>query len=119
MPFSVLLADLVGLGRINATRGFDAGDATLRDGARITEALGVPGGFAVRWEGGAFLLALPGVDAARAEALRQKLRDTPGAPDVVSATVTVEGEEDPQGTLARAQAALIRAKTEHRPLRLA
>ncbi|QDE91069.1 response regulator [Myxococcus xanthus] len=119
MPFSVLLADLVGLGRINATRGFDAGDATLRDGARITEALGVPGGFAVRWEGGAFLLALPGVDAARAEALRQKLRDIPGAPDVVSATVTVEGEEDPQGTLARAQAALIRAKTEHRPLRLA
>ncbi|AEI67768.1 GAF domain-containing protein [Corallococcus macrosporus] len=118
VPFSVLLADLVGLGRINATRGFDAGDAALRDGARVAEALAVPRGFAVRWEGGAFLLGLPGVDAEQAESMRRKLHDTPGAPEVVSAAVTIEGEEDPQGTLARAQAALARAKTEQRSHRM-
>ncbi|AKQ65722.1 Phytochrome-like protein [Myxococcus hansupus] len=115
VPFSVLLADLAGLSRINAAQGFDAGDAALRDGARILEALGAPSGFAVRWEGGAFLLALPGVDAAQAETLRQRLHDTAGSPPLVTAAVTVEGEEDPQGTLARAQAALVRAKTEQRP----
>jgi len=115
IPFSVLLADLTGLGRLNATRGFDAGDAALRDGARVLGALGAPTGFAVRWDGGAFLLALPGTDAEMAEALRHRLHDTPGAPKMVSAAVTVRGEEDPQGTLTRAQAALARAKTEQRP----
>ncbi|WP_426752654.1 diguanylate cyclase domain-containing protein [Myxococcus sp. Y35] len=115
MPFSVLLADVSGLGRLNATRGFDAGDAVLRDSARVLEALGAPTGFAVRWEGGLFLLALPGVDAERTETLRQRLHATPGVPAMASATVTVEGEEDPQGTLTRAQAALTRAKMEQRP----
>lgn len=116
-PCGVLLVDLAGLGRLNAERGFDAGDAALRDVARRLEGLVPPPGFAVRWEGGTLLAALPGVDAAGTEALRQRLHGEPGAPQVVSAAVAVEGEEDPLGTLARAQAALARAKGEHRPAR--
>ncbi|WP_164019685.1 diguanylate cyclase domain-containing protein [Pyxidicoccus trucidator] len=114
VPFSVLLVDLVGLGRINMERGFDTGDAALRDVARRLEGLRAPPGFAVRWEGGALLLALPGIDAEAAEAVRQRLHAVLGTPKVVSASVSVEGEEDPQSTLARAQAALTRAKAELR-----
>ncbi len=44
------------------------------------------------------------------EAVRQQLHGAPGSPEVVSAAVEVEGEEDPQETLRRAQAALARAK---------
>jgi diguanylate cyclase (GGDEF)-like protein len=114
LPFSLLLVDLVGLGRLNATRGFDAGDAALRDVARRVEDLCARSGFAVRWEGGTLLGALPGVEATGAEGLRQQFQSVQGAPEVVSATVSVEGEEDPQHTLARAQAARVRAKAEHR-----
>jgi diguanylate cyclase (GGDEF)-like protein len=110
VPFSVVLVDLVGLGRLNTTRGFDAGDAALKDVARRVEGLCAPSGFAVRWAGGTLLAALPGVDAAGAEAVRQQLHGTPGLPETVSAAVWVEGEEDPQDTLRRAQAALARAK---------
>jgi diguanylate cyclase (GGDEF)-like protein len=113
----VLLVDLVGLGPLNATRGIDAGDAALRDVARRLEGLGGPSGFAVRWEGGTLLVALPGVDAIGTEALRQQLQGVRGAPEVVTAAVAVEGEEDPRHTLARARAALARAKAEHRPVR--
>lgn len=109
-PFSVVLVDLAGLGRLNATRGFDAGDAALKDVARRVEQLCAPSGFAVRWAGGALLAALPGVGAAGAEAVRQQLQGTSGLPETVSAAVQVEGEEDPQDTLGRAQAALARAK---------
>ncbi|MCP3137688.1 diguanylate cyclase domain-containing protein [Pyxidicoccus xibeiensis] len=115
VPFTLLLVDLVGLGTLNATRGFDAGDAALRDVARRVERFGAPSGFAVRWEGGTLLVALPGVDASGAEGLRQQLRADPGAPEVVTAAIGVEGEEDPQGTLARARAALARAKAERKP----
>ena len=114
LPFSLLLVDLVGLGRLNATRGFDAGDLALRDVARRVEHLCARSGFAVRWEGGTLLGALPGVEGTGAEGLRQQLQSVPGAPEMVCAAVSVEGEEDPLSTLARAQAALARAKAEHR-----
>ncbi|MFP2927566.1 diguanylate cyclase domain-containing protein, partial [Pyxidicoccus sp. 3LG] len=42
VPFGVLLMDLVGLGALTTTRGFDAGDAALRDVARQVELLGTP-----------------------------------------------------------------------------
>ncbi|MBZ4420917.1 diguanylate cyclase domain-containing protein [Myxococcus sp. RHSTA-1-4] len=118
VPCGVLLVDLVGLGRLNAERGFDAGDAVLRGVARRLEGLVAPSGFAVRWEGGTLLAALPGVDAAGAEAVRHRLHGVPGSPEVVSAAVAVEGEEDPQGTLTRAQAALAREKAGYRAARL-
>lgn len=118
VPFGVLLLELVALGKLNAAHGFDAGDAALRDVAHRLEGLGAPSGFAVRWSGATLLVALPGVGLAGAEALRQRLHAMPGGPEVVSAAVAVEGEEDPRGTLARAQAALARARLEHRPARL-
>jgi diguanylate cyclase (GGDEF)-like protein len=115
VPCSVLLVDVVGLGRLNMERGFDAGDAALRDVARRLDGLRGPSGFGVRWEGGTLLLALPGVGAEDAEAVRQRLLAVPAPPKVVAATVCVEGEEDPQHTLARAQAALTRARAESPP----
>ncbi|MBU8898536.1 diguanylate cyclase [Corallococcus sp. M34] len=114
LPISVVLVDLAGLGRLNAARGFDAGDAALRDVARRAEALCQAPAFGVRWEGGTLLLALPGVDAVGTEAVRQQLHDAPGGPGLVSAAVSLNGEEDPQGTLARAQTALAKAKAERR-----
>ena len=112
LPISLLLVDLVELGAVNRTRGFDAGDAALRELARRSEGLCPPPGFAVRWTGDRFLLALPGADAVGAEAVRQQLLDAPGQPACVAIAVTVQGEEDPHGTLARAHAALARAKPD-------
>ncbi|WP_375758949.1 diguanylate cyclase domain-containing protein [Corallococcus exercitus] len=114
LPISLVLVDLVELGTLNRTRGFDAGDGALRELARRTEALCPPPGFAVRWTGDTFLLALPGADAVVAEAVRQQLHEGPGPLGCVSIAVTVQGEEDPHGTLVRAQAALARAKPERK-----
>jgi hypothetical protein len=53
-----------------------------------------------------------------AEAVRQQLHDVHNQPHRVSIAVTVQGEEDPHGTLARAHAALARVKPErpqHKP----
>ncbi|RKH36932.1 GGDEF domain-containing response regulator [Corallococcus sicarius] len=116
LPFSLVLVDLVELGALNRTRGFDAGDVALRELARLADGLCPPPGFAVRWTGDTFLLALPGADAVGAEAVRQQFHDTPGNPERVSVAVTVQGEEDPHGTLARAWAALTRAKPVLKPV---
>ncbi|GMU06166.1 GGDEF domain-containing response regulator [Corallococcus caeni] len=115
LPVSLVLVDLVELGALNRTRGFDAGDGALRELARRAEALCPPPGFAVRWTGDTFLLALPGADAVVAEAVRQQLHDRPGQPGCVSIAVTVQGEEDPHDTLARARAALARVKPDRNP----
>ncbi|NBD11957.1 diguanylate cyclase domain-containing protein [Corallococcus silvisoli] len=115
LPISLVLVDLVGLGDLNRTRGFDAGDGALRELARRADALCPPPGFAVRWNGDTFLLALPGADAVGAEAVRQQLHAVPGLPELTSTAVTVRGEEDPHGTLARAHAALARSKPERPP----
>ncbi|NOK18336.1 GGDEF domain-containing response regulator [Corallococcus carmarthensis] len=114
LPVSLVLVDLVELGTLNRTRGYDAGDGALRELARRAESLCLAPGFAVRWTGDTFLLALPGADAVGAEAVRQQLHDLPGQPACVSIAVTVQGEEDPHGTLARAHAALVRAKPERK-----
>ncbi|MCP3100811.1 diguanylate cyclase [Myxococcus sp. K15C18031901] len=114
LPCGLLLVDLVGLGRINVTRGFDAGDQALRDVARRLDGVGGTSGFTVRWEGGTLLVALPGGDAVGVEALREQLLAETDAPLVHTAVAMVEGEEDPQGTLARAHATLARAKAERR-----
>ncbi|MCE9670466.1 diguanylate cyclase [Myxococcus stipitatus] len=114
LPCGVLLVDLVGLGRINMTKGFDAGDHALRDVARRLDGVGGAAGFAVRWEGGAMLVALPGLDAVAVEALREQLLAEVDAPRVHTATSMVEGEEDPHDTLARVHAAMARAKLEWR-----
>nr|WP_254379959.1 GGDEF domain-containing protein [Corallococcus exiguus] len=114
LPTSLLLVDLLELGAINRTRGYDAGDAALRELARHAEGLCPPPGFVVRWTGDTLLLALPGADAVGAEAARQQLHDVPGQPACVSIAVTVRGEEDPHRTLDRAHAALVRAKSERK-----
>ncbi|NTX36896.1 diguanylate cyclase [Myxococcus sp. CA033] len=114
VPCGVLLVDLVGLGRLNLRHGFDAGDNALRDVARRLEDVGVPSGFAVRWEGGTLLVALPGQDARATEALRAQLHEELESFEFHGAAVAVEGEEDPRETLARAHAALSRAKADHR-----
>ncbi|MCY1036121.1 diguanylate cyclase [Corallococcus sp. BB11-1] len=115
LPFSLVLVDLVELGALNRTRGFDAGDGALRELARHADGLCPPPGFAVRWTGDTLLLALPGADAVGAEAVRQQFHDVPGVPQRVSVAVTVQGEEDPHGTLSRAHAALARAKPDRAP----
>ncbi|WP_223646021.1 diguanylate cyclase domain-containing protein [Corallococcus sp. EGB] len=115
VPVSLLLVVLADLATLNRTRGFDAGDAALRELSRRAEGLCPPPGFVVRWTGDTFLIALPGADAVGAEAMRQALMDAPGPPACVAIAVTVRGEEDPHGTLDRAHAALARAKPERKP----
>jgi diguanylate cyclase (GGDEF)-like protein len=126
-PFSALLLDLDFFKRINDTWGHHAGDEalrhsfrTLRDGLRSYDVL-----FG-RYGGEEFVLFLPGVTLAQAGVLAERLRMLlaaqpllrPGQPTIaltVSIGVAEAGDDDTlDPLLARADAALYRAKAEGR-----
>ncbi|MFP2913225.1 GAF domain-containing protein, partial [Pyxidicoccus sp. 3LFB2] len=56
VPFSLLLVDLVELGRLDLEHGFGMGDVALRNVARRLDGLRGASGFAVRWDEGTLLL---------------------------------------------------------------
>jgi diguanylate cyclase (GGDEF)-like protein len=79
--FAVAVIDVDGLGEIDGTFGDAAGDAVLvrlagvlRSGLKNDDVLG-------RWDGGSFVLALPGLDAdaaaRRVRAAQDRFRDSP------------------------------------------
>ncbi|MFO0907473.1 MAG: GGDEF domain-containing protein [Isosphaeraceae bacterium] len=112
--WACLLVDLDGFKTVNETRGHAGGDRVLVDAAR-TLAGGVRGGDqVVRVGGDEFLVVLPLTDRAQAAHVAERLRtrlaaDDPGAPASLGVAEHAP-EETPEQTLARADAALRRAK---------
>ncbi len=121
---AAILCDIDGFKRINDTHGHAAGDAALRALAEAAQGALRIGDLIGRLGGDEFAVALPGADAARAAAIAERLRTAiagvtpPIAPHArtprctasfgVAAPLTRD-ESFPQ-TLARADAALYRAK---------
>ena len=125
-PFGVLLADVDGFKQVNDSHGHQAGDAALRVvAATLGGAVRVYDQVA-RWGGEEFLVLCPGLDAAGLVALADRLRVLVERSDVpletaerLTITISVGVAEAVPGDtanslLARADAALYRAKAEGR-----
>ena len=120
-PLSILMLDLDVFKRLNDRFGHLAGDAVLRKVASIITASSRRGDHVGRYGGEEFLLILPGAtapDAARvADTIRQAVADCvlPFAGELLHFTAsigvaTLHADELPQALIARADAALYRAK---------
>jgi diguanylate cyclase (GGDEF)-like protein len=121
VPLSVLMLDLDHFKRINDRHGHAEGDRVLvRFAARLRDELrGVD--LAARYGGEEFLAILPGADAAQAVRAAERIRartasgdeDDPLAPPAVTVSIgiaTWRPDDTPEGLVARADAALYRAK---------
>jgi diguanylate cyclase (GGDEF)-like protein len=120
-PISMLVADIDHFKEINDRHGHLAGDAVL---AAVTRAL--QGGLresdlAVRWGGEEFLLVLKGCELAEAARIAENLRQAVAARPIrvtdqeIAVTLSIgasqfDGNESPEQTVSRADAALYRAK---------
>ncbi|MDN3543572.1 two-component regulator propeller domain-containing protein [Kinneretia asaccharophila] len=127
---SLLLADVDGFKRYNDLLGHQAGDLCLsRVASVIASAAGRAGDLAARYGGEEFVVLLPGTDASAAQAVAEHIRSCcealalphPDSPvgNVVTlslglASCVPSAEEDAQRLLARADAALYRAKQQGR-----
>lgn len=120
---SVVIVDIDRFKNINDTYGHDAGDAAIRQVARILREQS--GGAAYRLGGEEFVLLVPDDDVAYAlalaESVRRRIESTPleffGKSISVTASIGVAasgGAEDPEETLRRADGALYRAKESGR-----
>lgn len=114
-PLSLALLDIDYFKRINDAEGHAAGDAALRDIAAILKRMVRRSDIVARWGGEEFLVLLPGLGAAeaeevvdriRAEALRleRPLRFSAGI------AAAAPGERDLEAIVARADTALYEAK---------
>jgi diguanylate cyclase (GGDEF)-like protein len=74
-PLSVVLFDLDDFKRFNDTHGHNAGDAALREVARVATALVRRTDVVGRWGGDEFVLLLPACDATAAARIAQGLAD--------------------------------------------
>jgi len=123
---AILMLDLDYFKSINDRYGHQCGDAVLAAiGRTIMQTLRVSD-LRCRWGGEEFLVALPesGIDQARrvALALARRIADTVIEYDSarirlttsVGITIALSGEEDPDPVVARADAALYRAKADGR-----
>ena len=106
--FSVVVAELKGLPRINEAQGYAAGDALIRQAARGLQGAAVRvGGTACRHGGSRLALLVPGCDAHRArDIVAEALHDLP---DDAGALITAAGWQDGESgaeVVDRARAAL-------------
>ena len=126
VPLTLILADLDRFKRLNDTHGHPAGDAVLREAARLWHAALPDSAITSRHGGEEFLTALPGISLPRgyelAESLRVAVAQHPfsyeGVPLNVTASfgVAAVDSHDPDLTasVAAADAALYRAKAAGR-----
>ena len=123
----LLLSDIDHFGRINDALGRDFGDEVLKAVAQAMRTLVPAGATLARVDGEAFALLVPGLDAAGALALAERVRAhigsarirRPGQADAERVTLSLgvaggQPGETSQALLARAAAALKRAKDEGR-----
>ena len=124
---TLALADVNGFKTINDTHGHQAGDACIRQVARVMRANVREGDWLARWGGDEFVLALwdasvfssPGAVLGRINgALKESPVRIPGGEELVlSVSVGARryaGEEDVRELLAKADAAMYEAKREGR-----
>ncbi len=108
-PFSVVLMELTGLPEVNASDGYAAGDAVIRDAARaVQRAASRSGGVACRHSGRRLALLTPDGDAASAEALAREIGQDlgEGGPRVNTGVAAWEPGDNGEQVMARARLAL-------------
>lgn len=124
-PLSVLFVDVDHFKPINDRHGHDAGDAVLRHLARRLRAVTRETDLVFRWGGEEFLVLLPHTPAGEARTLAERIQTAIASEPFVgrssdpplSVTVSVGiadaagPGDDPDGPVARADAACYRAKT--------
>jgi diguanylate cyclase (GGDEF)-like protein len=120
-PISMLMADIDHFKEINDRHGHLAGDAVLEEVTRTLQGGLRESDLAVRWGGEEFLLVLQGCDLDGATRIAENLREAIAARPVrveggeVAVTLSIgasqfDGNELPEQTVNRADAALYRAK---------
>ncbi len=116
--YAVVMVDVDRFKQVNDVHGHQAGDQVLQVVAAALAAAADPPVFLARFGGEEFALLCPGLDAAAAVALAERARQLVAAargpvPVTASFGVAATGAgpgEDAAGLLARADAALLRAK---------
>ena len=119
---AVLFVDLDGFKQINDAHGHAAGDAVLVEVARRLRATVRPGDTIARQGGDEFVAVCEDIDEETAMTVAERLRDAielpfgaGGAEHRLSASIGIAlGDEDPDGLLAEADAAVYRAKAAGR-----
>ena len=121
-PTGLIVMDIDHFKRVNDDYGHETGDRVLVDFARLVADATRKGDRLFRYGGEEFVLLMPGVDSARLAAFAETLRarvagelTVNGTPVTVSLGVAVLGREEACNEwLARADAAMYRAKREGR-----
>ncbi|MBB2901132.1 diguanylate cyclase (GGDEF)-like protein [Kineococcus radiotolerans] len=110
LAVTVAIVDLDRFKAYNDAHGHDGGDDLLVTAARAWRGV-LPGAFLARWGGEEFAVLLPGLDADRAgEVLRAVHAAVPHGQTCSIGVATWDRAEVPPAVLARADAALYRAK---------
>jgi diguanylate cyclase (GGDEF)-like protein len=120
-----IIFDIDHFKRINDTAGHAGGDAVLQEFALRLQTVFREGGIACRWGGEEFLVLVPTADCEGVRKLAERARaciaDTPFVipggrtmPVTASAGYAVDGGDDPNGLIVRADGALYAAKESGR-----
>jgi diguanylate cyclase (GGDEF)-like protein len=119
-PLGLVIVDVDHFKRFNDRHGHQAGDDALASVGRVLLAEARAGDRACRIGGEEFAVVLPGADEAAAAAVAERIRrGVEGAPAQERMTVSLgvasmEGEEDAESLVARADARLYAAKAAGR-----
>lgn len=121
-PLGAILLDIDHFKTVNDVYGHAGGDTVLKRVAAVLTSLARPGDLVVRYGGEEFLILAPGLDEAAAADLAERMRqrlaagqgDRAAIPDVTGsfgvAAHGTESDRDWEALVARADAALYRAK---------
>ena len=114
-PLTVVILDLDHFKKFNDSRGHQAGDRLLRESAQAWNKQLREGDLLARYGGEEFGLLLPKCEPENAYAIVQRLRQSVPEQQTFSAGIALwDGQEEASSFVARADAALYRAKAKGR-----